>query len=401
MLSSVDTANMDGTAVPDGDILFAIVTDGGAGLDRGAALIDAGSGALVIGGVTEGELEPGEKAGGADIFLARYEADRSLTWLRQIGSDADDILTAVARDAEGALYAVGHTDGLLGDAAFGKADIVIAKFDAGGTPIWIRQYGSTENDLAFACAAVGSTLYVGGSTAGKFLPGSVPQQEDGFILAIDRDGAVLRSALIGSAGIDRVTALFSGGIDTLYVTGTTTDALHGNGSFGNTDGFLVKYDLSLDRRWTRQFGTPEADSILAGTAGSQSIVLAGMTFGSFDDEINAGNYDALLLAFDLNGDRLFSRQHGNDGPDAFHGVAVASDGSIVAAGSSFGAVFSQPAAGGYEIVAVRYDRSGRPLDTLQYGSTGDDGADAAVANGDGATLSGLFDMNYFFMDIKW
>lgn len=400
-LSSTDTADREDAALPDSDPLLSFVTGGAAGLDRGAALIDAGGGAVIIGGATEGELEPGKKGGGADIFLARYDADRSLAWLRQIGSGADDILTAAARDAAGALYAVGHTYGALGGTAFGNADIFVARFDGAGAPVWIRQFGSAEEDRAFAAVAIGTALYVGGSTAGKWLPGPVPRQEEGFIVEIDPDGNIVRSTLIGGEGVDRVTALFPGATDTLYAAGTTTGAIHGNGSFGNTDGFLANYDLSLERRWTRQVGTSEADTMIAGVAGPENILLAGMTFGSFDDEINAGNYDALLLAFDLNGDRLFSRQHGNDGPDAFHGIAVAPDGSIIATGSSFGPVFSQPAAGGYEIIAVRYDRSGRLLDTLQYGSAGDDGAHAAVANGDGATLTGVIDMNYFLMDIKW
>ncbi len=401
MLSPADAADRDEAATPDGDILVSLVTGGGAGIDRGTAILDAGDGAIVLGGVTDGELEPGKKKGGIDMFLARYEADRSRAWLRQIGSGGDDTLTAVARDAEGALYAVGHTYGALGGTAYGKADIAVAKFDADGAPIWIKQFGSAEEDRAFSAVAIGTTLYVGGSTTGKFLPGTVPQQEDGFIVEIDPDGNIVRSTLIGSEGVDRVTALFPGAADTLYAAGTTTGAIHGNGSFGNTDGFLANYDLSLERRWTRQVGTSEADMMITGVAGPENILLAGMTFGSFDDEINAGNYDALLLAFDLNGDRLFSRQHGNDGPDAFHGIAVAPDGSIVATGSSFGPVFSQPATGGYEIITVRYDRSGRLLDTLQYGSAGDDGAYAAVANGAGATLTGVVDMNYFLMDIKW
>ncbi|HNT27269.1 MAG TPA: hypothetical protein PKH10_03725, partial [bacterium] len=113
MLSPADAADRDEAATPDGDILVSLVTGGGAGIDRGTAILDAGDGAIVLGGVTDGELEPGKKKGGIDMFLARYEADRSRAWLRQIGSGGDDTLTAVARDAEGALYAVGHTYGAL------------------------------------------------------------------------------------------------------------------------------------------------------------------------------------------------------------------------------------------------------------------------------------------------
>ncbi|HSA32329.1 MAG TPA: hypothetical protein P5077_01240 [bacterium] len=209
-----------------------------------------------------------------------------------------------------------------------------------------------------------------------------------------------------------MTALFPGGENTLYAAGATGGGLHGNGAYGNFDGFLCNYDLSFSRRWTRQFGTPEVDIILEGTANEANIALAGMTFGSFSHEINAGNYDALLLAFDLNGDRLFTRQHGNDGPDAFYGVSFLDDGTIVAAGTSYGPVFSQPATGGYEIIAVHYDLYGQRLQDLQYGTVGDDGAYALIAKDTGTTVTGAIrgrnsetlyngTSDYFIMDIKW
>ncbi len=390
--------------IPD----FTVVTGGSAAADRGTAIV-AGDGFIVIGGHTEGELEPGGKAGGKDIFIARYDAGRTADWVRQIGSAEDETLTAITRDDAGALYLVGNTYGLLGDAVYGKADIVIAKYDADGTRLWLKQIGSAEDDIALSCVAIGPALYVGGSTGGKLLPGeSLPRREDGFIIEFDRDGAILRSTLVGSDKSDRVTALFAGGANTLYAAGTTEGALHDNLNYGNMDGFLSNFDLSLSRRWTRQFGTAGADGILAGAADAGGIALAGRTFGSFDEEINAGNYDALLLLFDLNGDRLFSRQHGNDGPDAFYGVAFAPDGSVVAAGSSSGAVFTQPTNGGYEIIAARYDRSGERIAALQHGTAGDDGAYAVAADNDGARATGLFSEekgavsgNYFIMDIKW
>lgn len=399
-------ALFDDASLPDEDALaFTLTAGGGDAADRAAAVV-AAEGAVVLGGVTEGELEPGKKAGGKDIFLARYGADRERVWVRQIGSEADDILTAVARDEAGDIYAIGYTYGDLGGENRGKADIVVAKFTGAGEPVWVKQFGSVEEDTADAAVASGTTLYIGGATEGKLFPGDMPRGADGFIMALDRDGAILRSTLAGSDGEERVTALFAEGTDTLYAAGTTAGALHGNSNYGATDGFLCNYDLSLARRWTRQFGTAGADDILAGAAAGERIALGGRTFGSFDDEINEGNYDALLLLFDRNGDRLFARQHGNDGPDAFYGVAFMAGGSVVAAGASAGAVFTQPAAGGYETITVRYDVSGERTGALQYGTAGDDGVYGVAAEGEGAILTGTLGgsvggADYFLMDIKW
>lgn len=386
--------------------------EGSAAVDRGTALIPAGDGSILIGGITEGELEPGKKGKGKDIFIARYDIIRMREWVRQIGSDADDILTAAVRDSAGAFYVVGYTYGTLGKVSFGKADIVIAKYGDDGTPVWIKQYGSDADDIAYAAVAIGDSIFIGGSIAGKFLSDKIPQQDDGFIIKLDLDGDIVGSTLLESSRMDRVTALFAGKENVLYAAGATNGALHDNSGYGNLDGFLCNYDLTLTRRWTRQFGTADADIIYAGTANGENIALAGMTFGSFDHEINAGNYDALLIVFDLNGNRFFSRQHGNDGMDAFYGAAFLSDGTVVAAGTSSGAVFTQPAAGGYELIAVRYDLYGERLRALQYGTAGDDGAYAITANGDTATLTGALSgwnsdirydgiSDYFIMDIKW
>mgnify|MGYP001766382806 CR=1 FL=1 len=406
----------DETAVdetPDSDRPpFAIHTEGSSAADRGTALLPGGDGSILIGGITEGELEPGERGKGKDIFIARYDIIRSRQWVRQIGSDAEDILTAITPGDDGAFYLLGHTAGLLGEAAYGKSDIVIAKYGADGTRSWLKQYGSAEDDLAFAAAATGSSIYIGGSTRGKLVPGNLPQQEDGFIMELDPDGNIVRSTLVGSSRADRVTAIIPGDKETLYIAGTTDGGLHGNATYGNIDGFLANYDRSLAHRWTRQFGTTGADIVLAGAANGANIALAGMTFGSLDHEINAGNYDALLIVFDLNGNRFFSRQHGNDGFDAFYGAAFLADGTVVAAGTSLGAVFSQPAAGGYEIIAVHYDLYGQRRREFQYGTAGDDGVYALSATDDVTTLTGALSgrnsdipytgiSDYFIMDIKW
>ena len=312
MAASSDEEGSDDGATTDNETLsFTVVTGGSAEADRGTAILDAGKGAIVLGGVTEGELDPGKRAGGKDIFVARYSAERTLDWVRQIGSEGDDVLTATARDDEDAIYLVGYTYGLLGEAAYGNADIVVAKYAGDGTLLWIRQIGSSGEDVAFSCAMIGDAIYIGGSTDGKLVPGNLPRGEDGFILALDRDGDLLRSTLMGTDKTDRITAVFPGSANTLFAAGTTDGALHDNESFGNTDGFLINLDLSFTRRWTRQFGTTRADIVLAGAAGATDIALAGMTFGAFDDQINEGNYDALLLLFDLNGDRIYSRQHGS------------------------------------------------------------------------------------------
>src|SRR5207249_3246525 len=52
--------------------------------------------------------------GGLDAYLAKYDVDGNLVWVRQIGGSGDDQGYAVALDSEGNIYVTGYFSGTVG-----------------------------------------------------------------------------------------------------------------------------------------------------------------------------------------------------------------------------------------------------------------------------------------------
>ena len=90
--------------------------------------------------------------GGRDIFLAKYTADGELLWLKQFGSDQDDQGVHVALDKDGNVYVAGGTTGLMGKEALGKQDGVITKLNSAGEILWNTQFGTPELEYARSIA---------------------------------------------------------------------------------------------------------------------------------------------------------------------------------------------------------------------------------------------------------
>ena len=66
----------------------------------------------------------------------------------------------------------------------------------------------------------------------------------------------------------------------IYVTGGTKGGLDGNNSEGDTDLFLLKYNSSGTKQWTKQFGSSLRDSANAiAIDSSGNLYLAGITYG--------------------------------------------------------------------------------------------------------------------------
>lgn len=142
-----------------------------------------GEDTLVIVGSTEGDLH-GHANGGdhcltgscQDIFLVRADLDGNIdeTATRQWGTDANDAAAALSVAVDGSLYLTGHTNGLFeshflnaADIKDHEEDILVAKVDRDGTPVWTRQYGSDAAlEYGFDVLATQGEVYVVGKTGG-------------------------------------------------------------------------------------------------------------------------------------------------------------------------------------------------------------------------------------------
>ena len=85
---------------------------GGGGGDQGFAVAADNFGNGIIAGATQSSLAGGN-AGAWDLFVAKYDAAGNLVWLRQRGTPQKDFAYGVAADPSGNIYVTGYTMGGL------------------------------------------------------------------------------------------------------------------------------------------------------------------------------------------------------------------------------------------------------------------------------------------------
>ena len=88
----------------------------------------------------------------------------------------------------------------------------------------------------------------------------------------------------------------------IYVTGITERGLDGNNNSGYDDIFLVKYNSSGTKQWTKQMGTSSDDrgnSVTTDSSGN--IYLTGSTEGGLDGNTNSGDEDIFLMKYNSSG----------------------------------------------------------------------------------------------------
>ena len=77
-----------------------------------------------------------------DAWLARYDSAGNQTWIRQFGTSGSEYAYALCPDGAGGAFAAGHTTGSLGGPNAGVYDVWLARY---GTP---SCYANCDNSTA-------------------------------------------------------------------------------------------------------------------------------------------------------------------------------------------------------------------------------------------------------------
>lgn len=279
--------------------------------DQGNAIAIDGSGNLYIVGTTFGNFG-GTGSGNHDVFVARLDAasvasgttpPAGTTWLVQFGTSAADFGHSIAVDAGGNPFVSGLTLGTLGSSAQGLEDVFVAKLDpSNGTRSWTQQLGTSSYDYDGGVAVDASgNVYVGGYTTGFVTPGAY----DPFVVSYDTSGAQRWLQQLTSANHDYTMGLAVSG-SSVYVTGYTVGNFDGNNnadaSGNTTDVFLVQYDVSGNKQWSRTFGTTtDEKSYGVVTDASGNALVTGYTLGGLDGNNNAGGADLFVVGYTASG----------------------------------------------------------------------------------------------------
>lgn len=264
--------------------------------DTGCAITLDGASGVYLTGDTRGGLS-GTNAGQNDAHLIKYSADGAWQWSRQLGSSLYDYSYGAAASGSG-IYIAGYTsDALPGQTSAGNYDAYLARYDANGTLAWTRQMGTTGTERGFALAADGAGgVYLAGQTDGA-MNGTNAGDFDIFLARIDESGTRTWTRQAGSTLWDRALGVAADSAGNVYLTGETNGALAGD-SAGYADAVLLKYSALGDPLWAAQLGTASQDEAHAiAVAAPDRIYIAGLTLGDLSGTGSYGSTDAFLIQF--------------------------------------------------------------------------------------------------------
>jgi hypothetical protein len=254
---------------PDGTGLVYSTFLGGTSGDWGQAIQVDSAGSAFVAGYTVSTNFPtadplqNSNHGMADVFVSKIGANGdALVYSTYLGGSEMDRAFALALDAAGNAYVGGHTystdfpvtagafQSALGNAACGTApcsDGFIAKLNPAGTSILFSTYlgGGEVDEVAAIAVTSAEQVFVTGYTRSDDFPLLHPLQSafgggtcgaapcpDAFITQLDAAGDLLiYSTYLGGTNADYGRALFLGGANHAFVTGTT-----GSGNFPTSVG---------------------------------------------------------------------------------------------------------------------------------------------------------------------
>ncbi len=377
---------------------------GGTGNDYGGSVsTDANGNIIVTGSFASSSITFGTttltNAGGADIFIVKYNGAGNVLWAKSTGGTSDDSGGSVSTDANGNIIVTGSfgsssiTFGTTTLTNAGGADIFIVKYDGAGNVMYAKSEGGTGNDYGRSVStdANGNIIVTGEFWSSSITFGTTTLTNAGyddiFIVKYDGAGNVLWAKSAVGNFYDNGLSVSTDANGNIIVTGefmsasitfgTTTLT---NASTNRTDIFIVKYDGAGNVLWAKSAGGTGYDrGHSVSTDANGNIIVTGdflsssITFGT-TTLTNAGNTDIFIVKYDGAGNVLWAKSAG--GPAGDYGVSVSTDanGNIIVTGEfwsssiTFGTTtLTNP---GYaDIFIVKYDGAGNVMWAKSAGGT--------------------------------
>ncbi len=308
--------------------------------------------------------------------MARFAADGSLLWTKQLGTSTTDIGTSVVQDGVGGFFVAGETWGSLAATQIGEGDAFLASYDAAGTLRWINQYGTSSLELNVRVASDGA----GGAWLACTSGVAWSDGREIRVERIDGNGSVLWTQVFGSAHADVLGHVVADGSGGAYLCGGTNGALV-QPSQGAFDGWLARMDGSGTLLWTVQEGTAGFDAFNRLVVDGQGrVYVAGYVLGNFEG-FSANQADVVVARYDTGGAHVWSKTFGTPMLERTSGLAPDGSGGVIVMGETQSALHG-PALGGLgDVWLQRIQEDGTQAWAQQFGTTEPDWGGVVCAVG--------------------
>jgi hypothetical protein len=152
---------------------------------------------------------------------------------------------------------------------------------------------------------------------------------------------------------------------------------------GSVDGILVKYDKNGTKLWSKLFGGTTLDGFYSVIeARDKSLIMVGTSNSSNVGFTTNGGQDAIIIKYDSDGDMIWIKNFGGSATDKFEMVIETDDGGFVAIGESSSSNAGFTNKGGYDGIIVKYDELGNQCWVNNFGGSEGDYAYSVAETSD-------------------
>jgi uncharacterized repeat protein (TIGR02543 family) len=395
---NVQTAGFN-VASADGAEAGWIKTHGGSNEDRFRSVVRTSDGGFAAAGYSnspDGD-RPADK-GSTDFIIAKFNANGDKLWMKNYGGSFYDNFESVTQTSDGGFAAAGFSDSRDGDLPGNKGatDFVIAKFDANGNKLWIKNSGGSNDDRFFS---VTQTSDGGFAAAGysKSTDGDLPGNNgyyDFVIAKFDSNGDKLWMKNYG--GTNQNPDTFNSIIQTSdggYAVAGNSYSADGDlpGNKGSYDFIIAKFDADGNKMWIKNYGGSSSDSFVSIIQTSDNSFVASGFSTSSDGDLSADNkglYDAVIAKFDVNGNKLWIQIYGGTDLEEFYSVIQVADGGYAATGFSTSSDGDLPGnKGESDFLIAKFDTNGDKVWIQTYGGSDYDFFHSIVQAPDGGYVA--------------
>ena len=314
-----------------------------------------------------------------DIILIKYNSSGTKQWTKHYGEDGKGVTT----DSSGNIYVTSYTDS-------DKSDIILIKYNSSGTKQWTKKMGAssgTYGDYGFGVTPDSSgNIYVSGHTYRGDFDGKKDNsptfrtETDLFLVKYNSSGTKQWTKQLKTPASDRCGAVTTDSSGNIYMTGHTLGGLNGY-LIGGSDLFLIKFNSSGKRQWTKQLGTSDNDQGRGVTTdSSDNIYVSGNTWGGLGGKKHEGKSDIFLIKFNSSGTKKWIRQFGTSKIDWEYGVTTDSSDNIYVTGYTEGGLDGNTSSGGKDIFLFKYNSKGTKKWTKQLGTSDNDSGESVTTD---------------------
>jgi hypothetical protein len=335
---------------------------------------------------------PQAQAGGIDFWVSKVSGtDGSPVWGVQAGTNTDDAAYGIALDSSGDVLICGRTLGSLYAAHVGSLDDywVAKRSGSDGSLIWGVQLGTTGHDLASAVAVDGNgDVFLTGYTSDSLHGTHVGGLDAWVAKRSGSDGSLIWGKHIGTATTDTGNALAVDSSGNVFITGKTAGVLSGSNA-GLHDYWVYKRSgVTGATIWKVQGGTSDEDyanGLAVDSAGD--VYLTGYTAGSLY-ATNAGSRDIWVSRLSgTDGSLVWGVQDGSILDDLSNAMALDNEGNVYATGHTEGGVYVSSTGGHNFWVTKRSGTDGSLTWSYVHEAAFDSLATAVIVDGSGSVIT--------------